>query len=201
MTVPVEATYDRVPEIRPESESGFTLIELVVYSALLLVVLTIVGGLFLSTTRTEGTVRSVTEATRASQLIVDSIQTGIRNSSDFTIRDIPGSDDQMLVAQTARSGATLEWVCSAWYFSAADGGSIHFRQQDTAVGIPTVSNLGAWTLLVAGVAAPEEDSTFETVGAGSLRMRFDVTAGENPPVEVTSTVASRASGPGDLTCS
>src|SRR5690554_6261012 len=90
-----------------ENEDGLTLPELIIYSLLAVVVLGIVGNILIQSLKIETAVRAVTETTTQAQLGAYAVQTGIRNASDFKVTD--NGSDQLLVARTAGSGATLTW--------------------------------------------------------------------------------------------
>src|SRR5438309_1578089 len=102
----------------PRTEEGFTMIELIIAMMLLVLVLAIVGAMIFSLSSTSKTVQSLTATSSSSQVAAESIERGIRNSSDFLLTS-PTGTDQMLVARTARGTTTLTWVCAAWYYSAA----------------------------------------------------------------------------------
>lgn len=120
MTMPTEQD-----STTQDFERGFTLVELLIYSMLLLIVLAIVGAMLGSTVTTSKSVNSLTAASTSAQLVSESVERGIRNSSDFHLTT-PTGTDQLLVARTALDGATINWVCVAWYYSAAGGGTVRY---------------------------------------------------------------------------
>jgi Tfp pilus assembly protein PilW len=180
------------------SETGFTLIELIVYSALLLLVMSVVGGFFISGLETATAVRTMTNASTSGQIVADSVETNIRNASDFQLT-VPGGTDQFLVARTAQRGSTLSWTCIAWYYSAAGSGSIRFKQSSTAILAPTASELSTWILLNEGIVPASGTSIFSSSGQ-RLTMTFKALAGDRPPVVITSSATSRAGASGSLAC-
>lgn len=180
-------------------QDGFTLIELIVYSALLMLVLSVVGGIFLGGLNTATNVRTVTNASTAGQIVADSVETNIRNASDFQLTVPSATDDQFLVARTAQRGDTLTWSCIAWYYSAAGEGSIHFKQSDVAILEPTTLELTNWVLLDQGVTPASGTTIFSSSGQ-RLSMAFKGDAGNHPPVIITSSATSRAGASGSLTC-
>lgn len=180
------------------SENGFTLIELIVYSALLILVLSVVGGLFISGLNTATTVRIMTNASTAGQIVADSVETNIRNASDFQLT-VPSGTDQFLVARTAQRGTTLAWSCVGWYYSASGNGSIRFKQSDVAILAPTASELSTWILLDEGISPTSGTTIFSSSGQ-RLTMTFKGLAGDHPPVIITSSATSRAGASGSLAC-
>ncbi|TFB96788.1 hypothetical protein E3O42_16755 [Cryobacterium adonitolivorans] len=187
-----------MPGIKSNSDDGFTLIELIVYSALLMLVLSVIGGLFISGLNTATAVRTVTNASTAGQIVADSVETNIRNASDFRLT-VPTGTDQFLVARTAQRGATLTWSCIAWYYSAAGAGRIFFKQSDLAILAPTASELGSWVLLNDGVRPISGTTIFSSAGQ-RLTVNFKGLAGDHPPVVITSSATSRAGASGSLAC-
>ena len=95
------------------TERGFTLVELLIYSMLMVVVLAIVGGMIVSFTSTSKTVGSITQVSTSGQLAAQSVERGIRNASDFRLTT-PTGTDQLLIARTAGGGTDLTWKCAAW---------------------------------------------------------------------------------------
>jgi hypothetical protein len=179
------------------SEQGFTLVELLLYSMLLILVLGIAGSMIASTTSTSRTVDSITKASTAGQLTVESIERGIRNSSDFLLTN-PSGTDQMLVARTVQGGAIANWVCAAWYYSAATR-SIRYTTSPIAIPAPTASGLAAWTLLDKAVSPASGTGVFSATGV-QLTIAFNGLAGSLPAVAISSTVLSRAGSSGTPAC-
>jgi len=182
-----------------DSERGFTLVELLIYSLLLIIVLGIVGAMLASTVSTSKTVNSVTSASTAAQLASESVVRGIRNASDFQLTS-PTGTDQLLVARTALDGATLTWVCAAWYYSAAGGGTIRYTTSPVAIpAAPTAAQLTGWQLLDTGVAPASGTRIFTATGA-QLNLAFNGLAGIRPAVSITSSAFSRAGATGVPAC-
>ena len=181
-----------------DSERGFTLVELLIYSLLLIIVLGIVGAMLVSTVSTSKSVNSVTSASTAAQLASESVVRGIRNASDFQLTT-PTGTDQLLVARTALGGATINWVCVAWYYSAAGGGTIRYTTSPTTILPPTAAQLTVWELLDTGVAPVSGTGIFSATGA-QLNLAFNGLAGSRPAVSITSSAFSRAGSTGVPAC-
>ena len=185
-------------------ESGLTMVELMVYSVLLVVVLVAVGQIFLSSLRTESSVRTVVDATTAAQLGASSVETGIRNSSAHRITSVTGGD-QLLQARVAKGEAVLTWVCAAWYFDYSATGVSQIRYHEypettVAMTVPTASQVANWTLLVDGVKPSTGTSIFGGSGS-SLTLAYEVVAGDGqPPASISTTAYRRAPSPGSGTC-
>jgi Tfp pilus assembly protein PilW len=182
-----------------DAARGFTLVELLISSMLLMVVLAIVGSMLLSTVTTSKTVNSVTAASTAAQLVADSVARGIRNSSDFHLTT-PAGTDQLLVARTAQGAATINWVCAAWYYSATGGGTIRYTTSPSAIpAVPTAATLAGWTLLDTGVAPASGTGIFSATGA-ALTVAFNGLAGSRPAVFISSSATGRAGSTGVPAC-
>ena len=179
-------------------ERGFTLVELLVYMLLMLFVLAVAGGLLSSTLIQSTTVRTVDESSTAAQLAADSIESGIRNSSDFSLTS-PVGDDQMIVARIASNDATLTWSCVAWYYSATDG-SLRMSRSSTAIAAPTSAQLATWALLVDGVQPISGSEIFTTTAGRRLVIAFNGLAGDHPPVAITTSAFGRAGATGSVSC-
>jgi type II secretory pathway pseudopilin PulG len=168
-------------------ESGLTLIELLIALMLSLIVLGIVGGLFVVTSRSEGVVTTRTQATSAGQTIVQSVQRGINNASEFTVLS-PGVD-KLVIARTAGIASTLSWVCRAWYYSATGDGSIRMTTTNdgTKITVPTASELQTWTLLADGVTSTSGTQVFSLSGSRQLDINLSVAVTGGAPVVMTTT--------------
>ncbi|MBB5632941.1 type II secretory pathway pseudopilin PulG [Cryobacterium mesophilum] len=184
---------------RPQaSERGFTLIELLVYSLLLSLVIMIVGGMIFSSVTAARSVVNTTETSTSAQLVAKSVVTGIRNSSDFRLSN-PVGNDQLLVARRASSGATLSWICTAWYYTDADGGSIRFKSSALPITAPTPAELSTWTLLATGVTPVSGTGIFSALNE-RLSLSIHGLDGLHPPTDITTSATSRAGASGSLTC-
>lgn len=179
-------------------DDGFTLIELLVSSVLIVLVLAIVGGMIAGISRTSKTVSSMTGASTSAQTTAESIERGIRNSSDFLLTN-PTGTDQLLIARTAQTGSTLSWMCTAWYYSSANGGSIRFSTSSSAITAPTASALAHWTLLATGLTPASGSSVF-AASTSQLTIGFNSTSTGGAPVAISSTVVSRAGSSGTPAC-
>lgn len=168
-------------------ESGLTLIELLIALMLSLIVLGIVGGLFVVTSKSEGVVTTRTQATSAGQTIMQSVQRGINNASEFTVLS-PGVD-KLVIARTAGIASTLSWVCRAWYYSATGDGSIRMTTTNdgTKITVPTASELQTWTLLADGVTSTSGTQVFSLSGSRQLDINLSVAVTGGAPVVMTTT--------------
>jgi len=178
---------------RLRADDGFTLSELIMYCLLLSIVLSVAAGIMLSGTIAEKTVRVVVGATTESQLTADNIETGIRNSSGYTLT-VPALGGQLVRARVAQGTTETAWVCAAWYYSATvQNGSLWYKASttETAVDTPaTAASLSTWTLLANDVRPSSGADVFSTT-VNQLLFSFKTIAGNDPPASVTSSAASR----------
>jgi len=181
------------------SDRGFTLVELIVYCSLLVVVISVVAGLFIGGLTATNRVRTMTAATTSAQALVDSIETNVRNSSGFTVATPSGTTDQFLVARTAKRDATLTWQCVAWYYSSAGEGSIRFKQSGAAITAPNSTDLTSWTLMKQGIT-PRSGSTIFEVNGQQLAITFNSRVSGYRPVVISGSAISRAGISGTPTC-
>ncbi|TFC77195.1 hypothetical protein E3O45_07460 [Cryobacterium sp. TMS1-20-1] len=181
-----------------DPERGYTLVELIVYSSLLIIVVAVVAGLFVSGLTATERVQTVTAATTSGQVVADSIETNVRNSTDFLLTT-PAGTDQFLVARTVNRDSTLSWHCVAWYYSAAGNGSIYSKRSSVAILLPTPIELQDWTLVQEGIAPVAGTNIFSASGQ-QLTVNFASLAGDHPSVVISSSATSRAGASGGLTC-
>lgn len=132
------------------SESGFTLIELMVTTLLLGLVFIVIGGFLMGTLNTQRTVDSLTQTASESQSFATSVDVGVRNASAFTVRGTSTAGDQILIARTANNNATIGWSCRAWYYD-ADKSTVRYISSASAIANPTETQLLKWTALVSGI--------------------------------------------------
>ena len=172
------------------ADAGFTLVELLVYSALLTMVLSVVAGLMISALTTHTTVRTAFDAATDAQLAADSIESGVRNSTAFAL-SAPNGTDQLLRVRVPR-GATgsITWVCAAWYYSAS-GDALRYRESTGAIAAPTPTALANWTLLASEVQ-PVSGSTVFTATGDRLTLAFTADAGTSSPAQASSIAVRRA---------
>lgn len=168
-------------------DSGMTLIELLVASLLLGFVLLAVGGVYISTIRTERHVDAVTTAATAAQSAATAVETSVRLATEV---HLGGTGNRLAVARVPGSGSTVTFNCVAWYYDNTGDGALWMRSfpDDTAVATPSTEQLTDWTRLVAGIRPSAGPTIFGFDGKRELTMSFLATAGEHLPVSIDLTV-------------
>lgn len=192
---------------RSRDDSGFTLVELMVAALLTVVVLSVVGGIMFSSTKTENSVRTVSQATSAGQLVTNSIESGIRNSAVSVNTTIPfqlttpSGSDQMVVALVVGNAAVASGRCVAWYYSASQK-TISYTSSSSAIAAPTASALASWTRLSGGVTPLSGSTTiFSLRGTQGLTLAFREDVGSNNSAIVfQSSISSRTGLTGSFAC-
>lgn len=196
------------PPVRQnDEESGLTLVELLVTMILGLLVLTTVGMIVISTTSIETSVASVSSATEAGQLAVESLQTGIRNSEvsfdpaqtaslaspTFELSAV-GSGDQLLVALVVGNGPGFSESCEAWYYSAS-ARTLQFTTSTSAITAPDANASAGWHLLAVGVSPTAGQQVFTELenpsSPASVALSFTLDISRGIPPEFHTVVGSR----------
>lgn len=174
----------------PETDEGFTLIELVIYVSLSVVVLLIVGGIFINSLNAERSVRGVNDATNQGQLVAQSVTNGVRNSSDILLT-VPVTGAQLLMTRSVGSAATPVWNCSAWYFA---NGEIRTKQSSSAIAVPTAAQLATWTLLNPSVKVNGSNPVFLKTGR-RIDLTFESKNGTSKAILIKTSATSRQPPP------
>lgn len=175
---------------RIENQSGLGLVELMIYMALMLVALGAVAGLLIGMFNVNNEVTGSVNSAGQAQVAANSVESGVRNATAVSVQTI-GSTAQMVLARTATQTANSSFVCQAWYFDSANGGSIRFRQSQTAIAIPDAATLQTWSLLIDGVQAPQATPVFRLVGR-RLDLNFTATKAKQTPVVINTSASVRA---------
>ncbi|MGO4691321.1 PilW family protein [Glaciibacter sp. 2TAF33] len=180
-------------------EDGFTLVELLVYCMLLVLVFAIASAMLISVMKNSKTVTAMNETTSAGQLAVDSIDSSIRNSSDFQLTN-PSGTDQLLITRTASTVAgPVTWSCMAWYYSSSGAGSIRSMRSSTTILPPTATELATWTLLDDGVT-PLTGTAIFSATPKQITVSFKSASPNQTPIGITSAAVSRAGASGSPAC-
>ena len=178
---------------RRKADDGFTLVELVVASMLLVLLLGLVGGLVLSSLTAERTVRTTSLAVKSAQSAAGSILRGVRSASAMELLQ-PATDvwvlRLMIVDEFTEDAAVAH--CEAWYLG---GGEVRTTRSAAEIPVPSTSAaVGGWTLLTTGVTAMD-GRPMASLSDRSLQLEFQVTEGQGTPVLIKSTAVSRQVDP------
>lgn len=167
-------------------DAGMTLPEVIIVSLITTLVLIAVGGMYISTVRTERVISNLTGSTSSAQLIARSIDAGVRNG--VLVRPITSGGDggQLLLVCSASADPTvnvddvddLEYRWRAWYYSPHGDGEIRERTfaSDAAPVAPTLDELDEWTLLLSGVTPRIGDDEVFAVDTDARLVTVDFSA-------------------------
>ncbi len=200
------------PNVRREwrrraPDGGYTLVELLIYSGLLVLILTVVGGMLMNTLTSQQKVLKSAGANASSQIIAESVQNAVRNATALTLTQgaDPDTQDQLLVAVTVSNDPSTTAnarVCQAWYYSEA-GGAIYYRRATVQQKIiaPTTeqladNNMTGWSQLGLRITANRTASgsvqpifTALTVGNPAIALNFAINVKDTSSPALISTTA------------
>jgi hypothetical protein len=169
-----------------ESETGITLVELLLYMSLSVIVLAVAMAMLINSANAQKQVNGATAAASAGQLIIGSVQAGVRNASQVQLTT-PGAGTQLLMVRTAGGQTPLQWTCQAWYFTTGGGGTLYTKRiPDTApIAPPTASTLSSWSVLATGISVA--GAQIFTASAGLVTVSLNIDTGKATPIALSST--------------
>src|SRR5690625_1021024 len=92
-------------------DAGFTLVELLIASMLLLVVIAITGGLLIRTLTTQNEVRQLTTASNEGQVTIALIERSLRNAATVDIPSPYNGDLLVVKTRNADPYQSDSWTC------------------------------------------------------------------------------------------
>ncbi|GGH50423.1 prepilin-type N-terminal cleavage/methylation domain-containing protein [Microbacterium album] len=163
-------------------DSGFTLVELLVYVLLMAIVLIVAGGLFVNGMRSTTLVQGSSDAARDAQTVMRTVASAVRNASHLS------ATPTLIVMRDATSEN-----CLAWSFE--DDGAVWGRAGSAeAISAGPGNDAGGragWILLATGIER-HDDAPFLSAEAGELpalpntieavRVLFAADTGASPTV-------------------
>lgn len=174
---------------RLDDERGVSLVELLIYIALSVVVLTIIAAILINALRTEATVRDSAASANSAQIAAQSLNRGIHNASAIEVTS-PAAGITVVRTRSIDSSAAGVWRCEAW--AVADG-ELRTTNSTTAIALPTTASaVSSWLLLAAGVQ-PIGSAPIFSLGADdrSLGVSLTVADGDAVPVNLDTTIVSK----------
>jgi prepilin-type N-terminal cleavage/methylation domain-containing protein len=181
---------------RTGDDRGFSLIELLIASALFGVVITIVASVVISAINADRTVRDVTGSTTDGQLAVNVIEQTVRNSTAVQVVPVTASQSVTIRLRTTAGGAAR---CHAFFYDDTLG-QILQRSSTTAITAPTPGAAGSeWTVVSAGIepiigSGGTPEPVFAAQGARGVALNFTVDGDAGP----ASLFVTAATGRGPL---
>lgn len=183
------------PGIR-KSERGFTSIELLVASMLSILVLTLAGGMMISSLTAEQTVKDTTDSSNLGQLAAKAIAHGVRHANALSLT-APTADTQVLMAHIVDDAVAEPAVahCEAWYYGE---GEVRWRSSPSAIAAPaTAADASDWVLLAEGVSPVNSTPVF-TLSGTTVDVVMQLSGTHNVPILITTTAVSRQPAPTEV---
>jgi len=174
--------------INNKRDAGMGLVELIIYLALSLIILSALGGVVISMVSVQNQVMNSANGAEQAQLISRSVNSGVRNSTALDLQSVNGTD-QILRVRTASGTATPVWRCQAWYFSQAEK-SLRLKTSPAAISTPAQQDLASWTLLAAGIRPVQGDQVFLLSGV-KLSIVFVEQIASEAPIVIRTSVSQR----------
>jgi len=172
---------------RARSDAGITLAELLIYSFLAIIVLTLVGQFLINSLRVDAQVRDGAAAASNAQVAAASIGQGIRNASAV---DLIEPEPGLLVLRTRSIGGGEEsaWFCQAW---AIQDGNLRWTISPDAIPV-SAEAIASWTLIVDSVQ-PATAKPFFVVNPAdrAVDFAFTIANGDGAPILIDTTAVSR----------
>lgn len=165
-----------------DAEAGISLVEVIMYSTLTVVVLTVVASLFFVGFQTQAVTGDRDAATGAAQVVANSLQSSISNSSAV---QVTGTTVQARVA-SGDSG----WQCEAWALTSDH--TVVYKTSDAPI---TDSDYATWSVLATGVAGGLAGGA--AFSGDSSRLIYSVTLSSgNVTIPIAGVAAATAFGTG-----
>ena len=159
-----------------------SIVEVIIYSALTALMLSVLGGLFYVGFQTQAAAGSRDAATGAAQVVGNSLQTSVRNASSLSV------SGTLLKARVA-SGAT-GWQCVAWALTADN--KLVYKAASAAI---TSTDYSTWTVLAVGASGRLGSGAAFSGGSAQVRYSLAFTSGSiTVPVAGTATVSASGTG-------
>lgn len=163
-------------------ESGISMVEVIIYSALTSLLLSVLAGLFYVGFRTQAATGGRDAATGAAQVASNSLQTAVRNSSSVSVAGT------ILKARVA-SGDT-GWQCVAWVLTADN--KLVYKASPAAI---TSTDYSSWAVLATGASGQLAGGAAFSGGPGQVSYSLAFTSG-GVTVPVAGAVTANAHGTG-----
>ncbi|HAM43829.1 MAG TPA: hypothetical protein DCM67_02230 [Propionibacteriaceae bacterium] len=122
-----------------DPQAGISLVEVIMYSTLTVLVLTVVASLFYVGFQTQAVAGDRDTATGHAQVVANTLQSGVGNASAISVT---GSTVQARVAT-----GTTGWQCAAWALTSDH--KLVYRTSDSSI---TDTDYSTWTVLATGVS-------------------------------------------------
>jgi hypothetical protein len=163
-------------------EMGMSLVEVIIYSALTALVLSILGGLFFVGFQTQAAAGGRDAATGAAQVVSNSVQTAVRNASSISV------SGTLLKARVASGAAG--WQCVTWALTADN--KLVYKAAPAAI---TSTDYSSWTVLAIGASGRLGGGAAFSGGSAQVSYSLAFTSG-SVTVPVAGAATANAYGTG-----
>ena len=189
-----------------------TLVDLLVYSVLLLIVVAITGALLLSGLRTQRTTTQTGATTTRAQVAMSDLERAVRNAAEVRVyaasgtgfaQVATGGSGNLLITKTrigATGSSTASWRCARWYFDATrvnpDGStgallSSAYSPVTASAAAVTVTSAQGWSRVMSASGSVTGAAVF-TQRARGVALSLNATIPGHAPVALESTATTRA---------
>lgn len=169
-----------------DGEMGMSMVEVIIYSALTALALSVLGGLFYVGFQTQTAASGRDAATGAAQVVSNSVQTGVRNASSISV------SGSVLKARVATGSAG--WQCMAWALTADN--KLVYKASPAAI---TSTDYSSWTVLATGASGRLGGGAAFSGGSAQVSYSLAFTSGSvTVPVAGAATASAYGSGSPEL---
>jgi type II secretory pathway pseudopilin PulG len=194
-------------------ESGMSLVELIVASAISVLLLAIIGSLFVKTMQTQVSVTDTSHTSNSAKVAFDDLQASVRLAVETDVRvptamgvDPSTGRGSVLVLKTrANQGAVAAvgtWRCVGWYLDPSKRLHKLVRPAQASGTPPTAVSPSSWPVVASGVTtkasgglpflALDPDPDTEAWYPGSITVALNFQEGTSKvPVGLSSTIVPR----------
>jgi hypothetical protein len=168
--------------VRADDQAGISLVEVIMYSALTALVLSVLGGLFYAGFQTQAITSQRDAATGAAQVLANSLQTSVHNASAVSV--------SAKVVQARVAVGNSGWQCVVWAITA--DGKLVYKTSSVAI---TSTDYSTWTVLASGASGRLSGGAAFSGSTTQLNYSVGFTSG-GVTVPVAGTVVANAFGSG-----
>jgi hypothetical protein len=167
-------------------ETGMSMVEVIIYSALTALALSVLGGLFYVGFQTQTAASGRDAATGAAQVVSNSVQTAVRNASSISV------SGTLLKARVASGAAS--WQCMTWALTADN--KLVYKAAPAAI---TSTDYSSWTVLAVGASGRLGGGAAFSGGSTQMSYSLAFTSGSvTVPVAGAATANAYGSGSPEL---
>jgi hypothetical protein len=170
------------------NQSGMGLVELLVYCALFLIVLGVVGASMISLLTVQRAVVLQSTTAQNAHIIAKTLESFIPSSTAIDLK-VDADGDQLVTTRTAGSDEAIEWVCLAWYFD-LESQNLRFMSSKSAINFPSDVEATNWVLIGESVSGLQDSKVFSLTG-GQLKVAFALESEKESSVSIRTTITTR----------